>query len=571
MTVCVLFSMTQKFIHPVLLIFMLMLPLSITAQVQSNLVKEGRQDYIEGIRAFTFDEFDEAERKLVSAYKKLGPEPGVSFALADLYLAKDDLPMAAYYGKEAVSADPENKYFRLKLAEIYKTAGRNEATLEELNKLVELFPNDLESLFTLAATYTNYGDPLRSNQVLDRVLQKTGPNYNAHYQKFLNYQAMALTDSAIVELKAIQEIDPDNLEVNKLLSELYQTTNRIDKAKSSLQEALRRNARDPESLIRLSGIYIDEAKWDSAGTLLGSIMKDPIVSPENKLRVAQYMYNRQINEPMNVQLRIETERVIDLFTETETEYGPAFSLAGEYYARMAKNDRAQDRLKKAVELLPEDDIAWRQLLQIMLSDNQLDEAITYGLQADQNVPDDAFIQFFLGTAFLLQDNYPDAVEWMEKASRAPARKPFKSVVNGSLGDAYNALNQWEKARRAYELALRYDDDNHNAKNNFAYALAVRGEDLERAKELALEAIEEDPENSAYLDTVGWVYFKLEDYDRARRFIRASIDTGNGSAEVFEHLGDVYEKMGDMSEAKNWWKQALDADPTRNHLQKKIDS
>jgi tetratricopeptide (TPR) repeat protein len=563
--------MNSKSICLTFLFILLMLPQGTIAQVQSNLVKEGRQEYIEGIRAFTFDEYDVAERMLISAYKKLGPEPGISFALADLYLAKDDLPMAAYYGKEAVGADPQNKYFRLKLAEIYKTAGRNDATLEELTKLVELFPNDLESLFSLAATYRSYGEPIKSNQVLDRVLKKTGPNYNAHYQKFLNFQSMGLTDSAIVELKAIQEIDPDNLEVNKLLSELYQSTNQTGKAKLSLQEALRRNARDPESLIRLSGIYIDEAKWDSAGTLLGSIMEDPIVSPENKLRVAQYLYNRQLNEPQNIQLRIETERIIDLYTETETEYGPAFSLAGEYYARMGENDKAGERLKKAVELLPEDDIAWRQLLQILLVQEKLDEAIDFGLKADQNVPDDAFIQFFLGTAFLLQDNYPDAVEWMEKASRAPARKPFKSVVNGSLGDAYNALDDWEKARKAYELALRYDDENHNAKNNFAYALSVRGEDLERAKELALEAIEAEPENAAYLDTVGWVYFKLEDYDRARRFIRASIDIGNASGEVYEHLGDVYEKLGNMSEAKKWWKQALDTDPTRNHLQNKIDS
>lgn len=56
--------------------------------------------------------------------------------------------------------------------------------------------------------------------------------------------------------------------------------------------------------------------------------------------------------------------------------------------------------------------------------------------------------------------------------------------------------------------------------------------------------------AAYLDTVGWVYFKLGDNDRARRFIRASIDTGEASAEVLEHLGDVYEALGNLEEAKN---------------------
>ncbi len=123
---------------------------------------------------------------------------------------------------------------------------------------------------------------------------------------------------------------------------------------------------------------------------------------------------------------------------------------------------------------------------------------------------------------------------------------------------------------AYELALRYDSENDNAMNNYAYNLSVRGENLERAKELALKAIEVAPENAAYLDTVGWVYFKLGDYDRARRFIKASIDTGSASAEVMEHLGDVYEQLDNLDEAQKWWKQAFEKDSTRTHLQEKIN-
>lgn len=121
----------------------------------------------------------------------------------------------------------------------------------------------------------------------------------------------------------------------------------------------------------------------------------------------------------------------------------------------------------------------------------------------------------------------------------------------------------------YELALRYDSENHNAMNNYAYNLSLREVNLERAKELSLRAIELDAENAAYLDTVGWVYFKLGDFDRARRFIRASIDTGAASAEVLEHMGDVYEALGNIDEAKKWWKQALDLDATRMHLNEKL--
>jgi tetratricopeptide (TPR) repeat protein len=154
--------------------------------------------------------------------------------------------------------------------------------------------------------------------------------------------------------------------------------------------------------------------------------------------------------------------------------------------------------------------------------------------------------------------------------RAPARRPFKSVIYSTLGDTRANLGKHEESDEAYELALRYDPENDNAMNNYAYNLSVRGENLERAKELALKAIEVNPENAAYLDTVGWVYFKLEDYDRAQRFIKASIDTGESSAEVFEHMGDVYEKLGDLDKAQDWWEKALKEDSSRTHLQEKIN-
>jgi len=143
-------------------------------------------------------------------------------------------------------------------------------------------------------------------------------------------------------------------------------------------------------------------------------------------------------------------------------------------------------------------------------------------------------------------------------------------VYSTLGDVRANLGNNEGSDEAYELALRYDPDNDNAMNNYAYNLSVREENLERAKELALKAIEVAPENAAYLDTVGWVYFKLGDYDRAERFIQAAIDTGAASAEVLEHRGDVEEQLGNMEEAQNWWRQALEKDSTRTHLQEKIN-
>ena len=540
-----------------------------TAQVQTMQEREGKTAYIQGMEAFVNEEYDQATTLFLQAYEQLKGQSGISFALADVYLQQDDLPNAALYGKEAVEFDPENKWYRFKLAEIYRSAGQNQATLDELNKLLEYHPNDYDGLFMLADTHKEYGNFIRSNQVLDRIARLTGATPFVLLRKFQNFEAIGDTESALKQLQLLREEEPDNLNTLNLLGEYYSRAGQSNEAKSVLYDALYQNARDSQTLINLSGIYIDEQKWDSAGTLLGNFISDPIIEADQKLSVAQFMYARQQNEPSNIQLEIETGRILDLFTHSAPEYGPAFTLAGQFYSLTDNTEKALENLAQANKLLPEDDIAWRQRLQLLLSEQRYEEVITVGLNADKNAPEDAFIRYFLGSAYLLKNNDTEAVKWLEKASRVPSRRPFKSVIYGTLGDAYAGLEQYKNSDRVYELAIRYDGENHNAMNNYAYNLSVREVNLDRAKKLALKAIELDSENAAYLDTVGWVYFKLGDYDRARRFVKASINVGDASGEVLEHLGDIYEQLGNMEKAKKWWKQALEQDPSRTHLSEKI--
>jgi len=108
-------------------------------------------------------------------------------------------------------------------------------------------------------------------------------------------------------------------------------------------------------------------------------------------------------------------------------------------------------------------------------------------------------------------------------------------------------------------------------NNYAYNLSLKGEDMERALELAEQAISYQPENAAYLDTIGWVHFKRGEYDRAKEFIQRSVDTGEAGPEVYEHLGDVFEALGNLEDAVYWWNKALENDSDREYLKERIES
>ncbi len=560
----------MKKIFHILLLCSFGIAVNSKAQVQPKSKVSGTQAYVQGLDAFENQDYERSLELLIEAEKKLGSSAGINYAIADTYFAMEDLPNAALYGKEAVEKSPENKWYRFKLAQIYRRAGENTATLEELNTLLEYYPGDFNALFMLADTYQDYGEYIKSNQVLDRALKLTGPQSSVYLMKFRNFEAMGVRDSAITQLESLRDIDPDNLNTLNLLSEYYSRTGKDDNAKKVLNEALTRNARDPQSLMNLAGIFIEDQKWDSAGTLIRTFLSDKVIQPDEKVGVAQFLYRKQQESPLNEQLKRETGWALDAFTESSPEYGPAFTLSGQYYSQIGETEKALEKLEKGNELLPQDDIAWRLRLQLLLSENKLEEAKRVGLKADSNVPEDSFIQFFLGTAYLLSDENQEAVKWFERASRAPARKPFKSVVYSTLGDAQSNLENSEEADRVYELALRYDPQNHNAMNNYAYNLSVRGEKLDRAAELAVKAMELDPDNAAYLDTMGWIFYKTGEFEKARRFIKASIDLDDeaASAEVLEHLGDVYDKLNKPDEAKKWWRRALEKDPSLTYLKER---
>ncbi|MFH5832626.1 tetratricopeptide repeat protein [Halalkalibaculum sp. DA3122] len=554
----------------------LLLPFSLQAQSpvtgDSTEKKQVRAhaEYIKGLEEFENENYEEALDHLTTAYMELPDNPGLNYALADAYMAVDDLSNAAFYGKKAAKLNPKNKWYHLKLANIYRRAGRNQATIDELKLALKYHPNATDVMSELASVYSQHGEYLESNKIYDQLLNRTGPDIGIYLQKLQNFNELNMRDSSIVQLKKIRRLDPDNLSTLQMLSNYYLEVNQTNQAKQMLREALEKNRRDPKTLVMLADIYVEETQWDSVGTLLGNVVSDPVIERQAKLDVTQYLFSRYQQDPNNPSLKRSLERILEKFTASEPEYGAAHALAADYHLNENNNGRALEALAKTNELDPGNDMAWRQRIQLLLAEGQYDAVIEAGKKADEHIPQDPFVLYFVGNAHLGKGEEKQALEWFEKASRTPSRKPFKSAIYGSMGDAYSALDQWDKAVEAYEQALSLDPQNHNVLNNYAYYLSERDERLDEAEKMALKAIEQAPENPSYLDTVGWVYYKKGDFEKARRYIKASIDTGSASAEVLEHMGDVMQKLGNPEQARQWWNKALKKDPSRTHLKEKIN-
>lgn len=537
--------------------------------VEETDLVNARSAYIDGLAAFENANYQQALKLLKAAYVKLPDHPGVNYALADAYYMVNDLTNAEYYGKQAVQLAPRNLWFRIKLADIYREAGKKEAVISELCAARQYHPNNSEVLYKLAKAYSDSDQLQKANEIYNKILFLGGEDISVRLQKLRHFNSLDMKDSALAELRKIRDLDPGNLSTLHVLSNQYLKMDRRQKAKEVLKNALDLNGESSKTVVMLTDIYIKEAKWDSAGTILIDMAADSSVDKEEKLNMGRYLYSKFTNNPDNEELKQVTGQVLQKLMETESQSSQIQALAADFFAKTNQHELALKALEKSTQLNPANDSAWRQRLRLLLVTGKTEAAVTIGEQAVKEIPQDPVILYFLGSAHLSRQNYQKAIDHLQKAEALPVRRNLKSSILSALADAHAATENWNSAFQHYEESLNLNPQNAVVLNNYAYYLSVQKQNLSQAEEMAKQALSLDPENPSYLDTLGWIYYQMGKYRKAEKYIRASLESGKASAEVMEHLGDVLDKLNNPEEARKWWKKALKKDSTRSHLKNKI--
>jgi Tfp pilus assembly protein PilF len=142
----------------------------------------------------------------------------------------------------------------------------------------------------------------------------------------------------------------------------------------------------------------------------------------------------------------------------------------------------------------------------------------------------------------------------------------------SLGDLYGYIKDYDRSYEYYEKVITMDSLNALVLNNYAYSLAERNINLEKALKMSKKSLEIEEEQSSFLDTYGWVLFRLGRYEEALGYIERAIKTrASEDAILYEHYGDVLYKAGRKTEALEYWKKANSIGQGSSFLLKKIET
>ena len=148
---------------------------------------------------------------------------------------------------------------------------------------------------------------------------------------------------------------------------------------------------------------------------------------------------------------------------------------------------------------------------------------------------DFTFQYLLGTAYYQNQDFENAKLHLAQALTI---YPDSRNTKHNLALIYDSTGMWVESDKLYLELIATDSTDAQAFNNYAYSLVERGENVDFALELAINAIRLSPRSAAYLDTVGWIYFKLDRYEDALKYIKESLAIDASNTTIQEHLDHI---------------------------------
>jgi tetratricopeptide (TPR) repeat protein len=186
-------------------------------------------------------------------------------------------------------------------------------------------------------------------------------------------------------------------------------------------------------------------------------------------------------------------------------------------------------------------------------------------------PNDPLVEIRLARSQQDGGKGDDAVRTLQAAA---AKFPKEPAVKMSLASTLERERRYNDAEAVFRQMIAADPNDPNALNSFGYLLAERGQKLDEAVSLVQRALAIEPGNGAYLDSLGWAYYKQNRLDLAEAPLRDAASQLPNVSVIQDHLGDLLNKRGLLEEAIGAWQKALDGDGdsiSRSDIEDKIKS
>lgn len=525
--------------------------------------------FYEGLKLKNSGKFDAAFDAFTHCMDIDSTAAPVLYELSNFYVQLERPDRAVEMLKRAVANSTNNFTYKMALASVTREVGMYGEASEEYEELVRDNPDKPELNYYLADTYAQQGEIEKAIEALNALEESMGMSEAISMQKYKLYASIEQKEKAFGELEKLATKFPHEARYQIIIGDLYLQKNDTVNASKYYTKAYGIDPSNPYYIVSMANYYEHVGDKDAAEKQI----RNALVNAKLDVEIKVGILSRYIMQLQRTQKGIESANSLFEILLEQHPNQPELNLM---YASLLKEqdkiDDAKFQFRLVTEMDPEKVEAWQQLLLLELRNENIQEAIRICLKCQELFPAAPEFYFYLGIAYYQEKEYQKALDTYQAGLKVidPKNTPVISDFYGQIGDLYYQMKQMDKAYAAYDEALKYNEKNAPVLNNYSYFLTINGGDLAKAERMSAQCIKLQPDNTTYLDTYAWVFFKQGNYTLAKMYIERAINMDTEkSAEVVEHYGDILYKMGDKEKAMEQWKKAKEMKSESTTLDRKI--
>ncbi len=474
--------------------------------------------YLQLSLAHLYLETGDDERALATVVRVLERHPHSAQAhllAGNIHFSAGRDEEAVAFFQRAVALDPDEESAWLHLGIVYARLGEFSMASGTLRQLLEHRPDSLIAELTLARLYRETGLAALAEDYYLNLLEKEPGLEPVILELAGLYESTGELDKAIELYSELAQDGSDHHEVRHYLVRLLIMEERLDDALHHLREIVESHPHDLEAWRRIGLIHLERHEWEDASEVFSHILE---IDPEI-VQVRYYLGTA-------LEMRHQWRRALEVFEEIPPDshlYPDALAHRGYLYYQL-------DRGAEAIALIESH-------LHVMTLRPQLFA--------------------FLATLYEIDGAYDSARRVL---GRGLERFPEDVELLYHKGIVFERMEERDDALLVMERILTLDAEHPEALNYIAYTWAERGENLEKALQMARKAVTLKGDAGHIIDTLGWVYFRLGRYEEARRQLEMAVAHLPEDPLVRQHLGEALFALGKNDLAREAFEKALELDP-----------
>jgi tetratricopeptide (TPR) repeat protein len=493
--------------------------------------------------------------------------------------------------------DPPGSFMRF--GDVLLRAGRYEQAVQAYRRGLAYEPNHPLLPRLLAEALLGLGRGAEALETLETYLKRQPQGREPYDLLGRILEASGRGNEFLPRLKTYAEADSKNLALQLVLAEQFRAAGRAGEAEALLRSLLRDQG-DPLVLGPLVATLIKEKKADALIQVFVEAAARPggleIIAPQIEALANDRAFAAEVLDRGLALYREQPPRLTDSARQVLAEVAhrsgtldpliaidrlalerdPSARAYRELFVDLYRG-RRYDEAGAALDALFEKHPAERNaagldaLARCRLLSGRIGPALDAAREAEKLEPNDPRTPLLIGYLLVRLGRHDEAIAHYKRLlEKFAGDADFEKDARMGLSSAYVDRNDYAQGEAELEALLAKDADDPGVNNDLGYLYAEQGKDLERAEAMIRKALEEDPENASYLDSLGWVLYKRDKLDEAIPQLEKASAGPDVNATRLDHLGDAYFRLGRHADARRAWARAADlaarSDPPEARLQ-----